>query len=400
MSASEPIGLTDDWDPMTPENYVDPVGVNGTLRRDCPVAHSSQFGGFWALFKRADIVAATKQTDTFVSSPAITVPPFSVADAPWIPLQSDPPQHRQYRRIINPFFFASRLEGFEPELRRLTNDFIDEFIEQGEADLVAELTLRLPATAISLLLGLPLESWKMLHDWTVAIIGAGNRGDFETVGRTYGEMFAFADQLMEARRQKPGEDVMTALVTGEVEGRPLTQAEIRGAFALLIIAGHETTSNAISNALYLFATDHSTAERLRTGGIDDTALEEIVRYCNPVQGMGRTTTRDVEVGGRCIPGGSLVALMFGSGSRDADEFAQPDEFVPERSPNPHLTFGSGQHRCLGEQLARMEIRIVLETVLERLHPIELAGDTKPALWPSIGYHGLPVRFAPGTRRSE
>ena len=396
MSA-EPI-TTDDWDPMTPENIVDPVGVHGKMRQECPVAHSSQFGGFWALFKRADIVAATKQTDTFISSPAITVPPFSVADAPWIPLQSDPPQHRQYRRVINPFFFASRLEGFQPTLRRLTDDFIDEFIEKGEADLVGQLTLRLPATAICLLLGLPVESWTMIHDWTVGIIAAGNRGDFETIGKTYGEMFAFADQWMDDRRKNPGEDVMSALVTAEVEGRPLTQAEIRGAFALMIIAGHETTSNAISNALYLFATDHGLAERLRTGGIDDTTLEEIVRYCNPVQGMARTTTQDVEVRGRCIPGGSLVALMFGAGSRDPDDFADPDVFVPDREPNPHLTFGAGQHRCMGEQLARMEIRIVLETVLERLHPIEIAGDTKPALWPSIGYHALPVRFSPGTRR--
>src|SRR5581483_7828340 len=110
---------TDDWDPMAPENVVDPITVNGKMRQECPVAHSSQFGGFWALFKRADIVAATKQTDVFVSSPAITVPPFSVADAPWIPLQSDPPQHRQYRRIINPFFFASRLESFGPPHCRL-----------------------------------------------------------------------------------------------------------------------------------------------------------------------------------------------------------------------------------------------------------------------------------------
>ena len=396
---AEPI-VPDDWDPMTPENIVDPIRVNGEMRQKCPVAHSTQFGGFWALFKRADIVAATKQTDAFVSSPSITVPPFSIPDAPWIPLQSDPPQHRQYRRIINPFFFASRLDGFQPTLRRLTDEFIDEFIEQGEADLVAQLTLRLPATAICLLLGLPVESWRMIHDWTVGIIAAGNRGDFETIGKIYGEMFAFADQWMDERRKNPGEDVMTALVTAEVEGRPLTEGEIRGAFALLIIAGHETTSNSIAMALHLFATDHDVAGRLRAGGIDDKALEEIVRYCNPVQGMARTTTRDVEVRGRCIPGGSLVALMFGAGSRDPDDFTDPDAFVPDRDPNPHLTFGSGQHRCLGEQLARMEIRIVLETVLERLHPMELAGETKPALWPSIGYHALPVRFAPGPRRAE
>ena len=389
--------MTNDWDPMTPENYLDPVSVHRELRNRCPVAHSEQFGGFWALFSRDDIVAATKQPEIFSSVPAITIPAFSVADAPWVPLQSDPPQHRQYRKIINPFFYASRLESFEPELLRLTNDFIDDFIERGEADIVEELNLRLPATAICLLLGLPVDSWRQIHEWTVTIIAAANSGDFETVGATYAAMYEFADQWMEERRAHPGEDVMSALVTAEIDGRPLTQSEIRGAFTLLVIAGHETTSNALGNAMYLFATQPEVADRLRKNGIDDAAMEELVRYCCPVQGMARTTTADVEMGGRVIPAGSPVALMFGSGSRDEHTFAQPDAFDPDREAHQPLTFGWGPHRCMGEQLARMELKIVLETVLERLEGLELAGEPKPCLWPSIGFHGLPVRFKPGSR---
>jgi cytochrome P450 family 142 subfamily A polypeptide 1 len=126
-------------------------------------------------------------------------------------------------------------------------------------------------------------------------------------------------------------------------------------------------------------------------------MNEILRYCNPTQGMARTVTRDIEIGGREIPAGSRVALMFGAGCRDESVFPDPDKFIIGREPTPHLAFGWGIHRCLGEQFAKLEIKIVLEAVLARIPDFELAGDLTPALWASIGFHSLPVRFAPAKR---
>lgn len=388
------------WDPASPEHAKDPNAAMNRMRASCPVAFSEQFGGFWALFRREDIASAARNTEAFSSVPAVTIPPFSVADAPWVPLQADPPEHRQYRRIINPMFLASRLESFRPQLVQLTHQFINEFIADGRTDLVESLSFRLPATAITMLLGLPVDFWQQLRDWLWAILQGGNTGDFEAIVKTYTDMYAFSDKWMEERRESPADDVMSVLVSAEIDGRPLTVSEIRGAVALLIAAGYETTSDTITNVLVLLDQRRDLRSGVRRqieegGAIQPAALEELIRYGCPVQGMARTTTRDVEVGGQVIPAGSPVALMFGSANRDPDAFADPDEVDLERSPNPHMTFGWGTHRCMGEQLARMEIEIVIQAVMQRMPDYELDGETEPSFWPSIGLHKYPVRFTPG-----
>lgn len=384
-----------DWDPIGPDNIADPVSVHRQMRGECPVAYSEQFGGFWSVFDYADIVRVARETDDFISAPQFMVPNLDVGGVPWVPLQADPPMHRQYRKIINPFFVASRLESFEPRLRQVTNELIDTFAARGHADLATELNIPLPATAICLLLGLPDTAWIKFHEWTIGIVAAGNRGDHQALADVFDDLFAFAREWMGQRRAEPSDDVMSAMLAAEVDGRPLTEQEIFGMFVLLASAGHETTSNALSSAMHYLATHPEDRRRLREEPeLMPTAVEEFIRVFAPVQGQGRTTAKDVTIGDRTLPSNQPIMLMFASGSRDEKKFERPDECIIDRNDKSHVSFGIGIHRCMGEHLARLEMRVVLETLLQRIPDFEIDGPTEGAMWPAIGFHKLPVRFDP------
>jgi cytochrome P450 len=401
MTASSTAAPAEDWDPFGPENVADPVATHNHMRRTCPVAYSNQFGGFWALFKRDDIMTASRDPETFSSAPAISIPAFSIEDAPWLPLQSDPPVHRQIRRIITPSFAASRLESFKDDLEKRANVCIDNFIGRGEADLVKEFTLPFTASGMCFLLGLPEESAEQLHKWTVDILEAGRRGDVDGVMANYGEMYKYADKWMDARLDQPTDDLMTAMVTCKVEEKSLTRGQIRGMFALLVMAGHETTADTMCNALYLLATNREVRDAFhQRQPFDHNLVNEIFRYCNPTQAMARTTTREVEIRGRTIPAGSRVALMFGGGCRDEEAFEDPDTFNPDRTDNAHVAFGWGHHRCLGEPFAKIEVKIGIQAILKRIPEFELAATPTRMPWVNIGYLDLPIRFKPATPRES
>jgi cytochrome P450 len=384
-----------DWNPLSQQSLADPIGTDRELRTTCPVAYTDAYGGFFALFRHEDIVAVTRDRESFVSAPTISVPAAPPGSPPWVPLQSDLPIHRFYRRVLVPFFAASRLQAFEPQLRKMTNELIDGFIEKGETDLAAELCLALPAKAICLLLGLPLEDSVKLEKWTYDSIEAGSRegGTAEKL-RVLGELAEYGAQWLERRRAEPADDVISAMLAAEIDGRPMTPDELTGMFLLLAEAGHETTSNAlISSFYYLAEHPQQRAWLVDQPEITPEIIEEFLRYCAPVRGLARTATRDVVIGGRDIPAGSRVVLMFASGSRDEKVFDNADECLFGRDAVNHTTFGKGIHRCLGEHLARLEMKVVLSEFLRRIPDFKIAGPVQPAMWPTTGYRSLPVRFA-------
>jgi hypothetical protein len=363
------------------------------MRKRCPVAYSQQFGGFWALFRHHDISAATRDTESFISTPTYSWPKLDTG-TPWIPLQSDPPMHRQYRRVIAPFFRGDRLRGFEPRLRELTNELLDSFARSREIDLARELSFPLPAKAICLLLGLPVANGSYFVKWTTDIINRGAAGDFTGMATVYDEVSAFVNTWIEMRRAQPGEDLMDAMLNASIEKRPMTEREIHGMFTLMFGAGHETTANAISASI-LFLSQHPDlrAHLVRHPEHLTQATEEFIRWSAPVRCLARTTARPITVGGRKIPEGVPVVLMWGSGSRDETMFPNPDDFSLDRSNvRKHLSFGDGIHRCIGEELARLEIRIVLEEFLARYSDFELIGDFEKSTWPTNGFHSLPMRL--------
>jgi len=187
--------------------------------------------------------------------------------------------------------------------------------------------------------------------------------------------------------------LLSAMLTADVGGRPMTDAELEGMFLLLAEAGHETTANALTTTVKYLA-EHPDVRRVMAADADAyaAAVEEFVRFASPVRALARTTTRDVKVRGRTIPAGSQVALMFSSGSHDEDQFVDPDVCDFTRDASSHLAFGGGIHRCIGEHLARLEMRVVIRELLRRIPEFELDGEPTKSWWPTVGYPSLPIRF--------
>jgi cytochrome P450 len=383
---------TSDWQPSK-DGTGGWFGVHARMRQECPVAYSDDFGGFWSVFKYDDIVAVARDTDTFISTPAVLVPPIDVG-VPFLPLQSDPPAHRDYRMLLTPLFRGSRLRQFEATLADLTNARIDTFADRASADVSAELCVPVPAGALCLLMGLPPEAWTDLRHWSLGIVHASASGDRDAVMKIFREMFEFVDEWVERRRARPADDLISVLLAARVGGEPLSTSELRGIFLIMLTAGHMTSTTSMNNALAYLARNESAQAQLRAhpDQIGD-AVDELLRFAPPVQGLARTASRRTELGGRTIEAGERVVLVFGSGSRDEDVFEQTDECIFDRGTRDHLTFGTGIHRCLGEHLARLELRIVLTEFLRRFSHFELAGTPELDTWPGMGYLSLPLRLS-------
>lgn len=383
--------VTNDWDPLEPGGK-SAAEQDGEMRHTCPVAHSDTWGGFWSLFRHEDISHAVRDTDTFISAPTQVFPPMDTG-APWLPLQSDPPSHRQYRLPLLPFFRPERVAGFEERLVELTNSLIDDFIDAGEADVAAKLNIPLPAMGMCLLLSLPESNWEHFYRWTTTIIDCSVEGDIDGIRDCFAEISDFANTWVAERREVSKGDVVDAMLQAEIDGRPWTENEIQGTFVLLFSAGHQTTADALSYAMHHLATHPEDRRRLcEHPELIANAVVEFVRLSAPIRALARTTTREVEVNGRTIPEGQPVVMMWGSGSRDEEVFDHPDEFDIDRDNRKHLCFGFGIHRCLGEELARLEISVVLREFLARIPDFELAGDSVQSSWPANGFHNLPIRF--------
>lgn len=390
--------MASDWDPLGPESADNPQAYDDEVRGRCPVAYSSQWGGFWALFKNEDITRALRDPDTFSSVPDIIFPPRPTP-FPWVPLQADPPQHRQYRSPLVPFFRGQRIASFVPRLTEMTNDLIDGFIERGTADVAHELNIPLPAMGICLILGLPEENWTKFYNWTTTFNSSVENGDMEALAQASGEVEDFASELIAERRKNPTNDVVSAMTTATVDGRAWTDEEIRGAFTLVFSAGHETTADALTNAIRYLAVHQEDRRALAENpDLIAKAAPEFVRLLSPVRGLRRTTTRQVEVRGRVIPADSPVVMMWGGGSRDEDVFENPSEFHCERD-NLHRStaFGAGMHRCIGEEFGKLEMTVVLTEFLRRIPDFELAGSEKRSTWPTSGFHHLQINFPRSAR---
>lgn len=387
---------TSDWDPLSERSVRCPAEHDNEVRQKCPVAWSDQWDGFWGAFSHEAISQIARDTDSFISAPTQTWPPMNTG-APWLPLQSDPPVHRQYRKPLVPFFRGERVASFEPRITELANELIDKFAGRGHADFAFDLNIPLPAMGICLLLGLPEKDWEYFYRWTTTIVESSATGDMEAIGTCFQEVVAFADNWIAERRNESRDDIVDAMLRSEVDGRPLTDNEIRGTFTLIFSAGHQTTADALTSAMIYLAEHPEDRRRLvEHPELLPAATVEFIRLAAPIRALARTAAKDTEVSGRLIKAGEPVTLMFGAGSRDETVFENPDAFDPERDNRRHLAFGTGIHRCIGEELAKLEVRVVLQELLKRIPDWELDGEGDRSSWPTNGYHKLPVRFpAPG-----
>lgn len=381
-----------DWDPLDPGVAADPMTAFSELRSRCPVAYSDRYDGFWSITKYDDLVGAGKDTATYSSRELFMVPDPTIDDMQWLPVQVDPPEHREYRGLLQPFFARGRLRAVEEPTRAIFRSHLEAVKGQAVWDAYENLTFPYPAAVLCLLLGFPREDQGSLGRWTSTMMTAAAAGDRASVEAVVHEMYDFIDRLREARVAEPGdpdEDVMTSLIQATHDGEPLTAVQTRSMLIMLLNAGHSTTTHGTSNLIRHLATDQDDQARLRAdpSAIPST-VEEVLRMWSPVAAVGRTTTRDVELRGRLIPQGSKVSLLYGAAGRDDEVFDEPHRFDPTREGVRHLAFGAGPHRCIGAELARLEMRIAAEELLAATTSLRLHAEPEPTTWPRVGVQSL------------
>jgi cytochrome P450 len=372
------------------------------MRDRCPVAHSDAYGGFWVLTRYEDIRTVALDDETFSSAQSIVIPAKQNASQPSIPIETDPPIFHEYRRVMQPLFSPTAVDRLEPAIESFVTGCIDEFIEAGLCDFVHDLADPLPALTTLHKLGLPLDDWarfaEPLHK-TVFL----RQGDPARAGVM--EQLAWIRQVIvdavADRRRHPRDDMITYLVNATVDGRPIESDEVVAMIVLTIQGGFDTTGSAIGNALLYLDADRDARRRLiEDPALIPSAVEELLRFEAPQFALARVATRDVEIGGQHIAAGERILLVWASGNRDETVFSAPNEVVLERSPNRHMTFGLGAHRCLGSTLARREILVALRAVLRRMPDYEIHYEQvvrAQTIGVAYGSFSLPARFTPGPR---
>jgi cytochrome P450 len=314
-------------------------------------------------------------------------------------LVADPPDHTRLRRLVSKAFTPHRIEALRPRVQQITDDLLDQLPKDGSADLVDAFAYPLPMAVICELLGVPFLDGERFRGWSNRIVAPEEddpEGNFEAAEQLVG----YLNQLIEVKRSRPGDDLLSALIqTTDEGGDRLSADELRAMAFLLLVAGHETTVNLISNGVLALLRHPDQLAALRADfSLLDGAVEEMLRYEGPLEGAtARFTRRPVELGGTVIPGGGhQVIIVLASAHRDGGRFPEADTFDIRREPVQHFAFGHGIHFCLGASLARMEGRIAIRSLLERCPELALDGDPADLAWRPghliRGVQRLPVTY--------
>jgi cholest-4-en-3-one 26-monooxygenase len=384
------------------------------LREHAPVywhAHGGEPGwpGFWAVTRHADIGHISRHPEIFSSSQRLAL--FTEAAEDEIEMQRlmmlnmDPPQHTRQRSFVNRGFTPRMIGRLGKHVREICDTLIDEVAPCGEADFVTDIAAPLPLQVICELVGAPAQDRDRIFELSNKMVGYDDpelRSTPEEGLEAAAEIYAFAHELAERRRAQPADDIVTRLLQPDDEGEVLSTEEFDLFFLLLAVAGNETTRNAASGGMLAFFEHPGQWRRLLADpGLVPTAAEEIVRWVSPVNLFRRTATRDTEVGGQAIAEGDKVVVFYASGNRDESVFTTPQEFDIARDPNPHVGFGGGgPHFCLGRHLAALELRVLLQTLAERMPDIELDGEVSRLRSNFLnGIKHMPVRFTPSAART-
>lgn len=399
-----------DVDLCDPDNFVAGVPHEwfALLRREAPVYWhldpNSTGGGFWAVTRFDDAVAVNRDWEHFSSARAATLfhdfDEEVLAQQRMMMLNMDPPMHTRYRRLVNKGFTPRMMRDLETKVVAATDAIIDAVCERGTADFVEEIAAELPLQVIADLMGVPQEDRHRVFDWSNRMIGAEDpeyRVDAEAGTQASLELYAYADELCARKRLDPHQDLLSVLTHAEIDGDQLSQLELDLFFLLLAVAGNETTRNLISGAMVAFFDHPDQWEKLLADrSLLPAAIEEMLRFVSPVMHFRRQATADVTIGDQKVAAGDKVVFWHVSANRDETVFEDPDRFDVSRNPNNHMAFGGGgPHFCLGANLARMEIRIMYDRLLDRLPDIRLDGEVRRLRSNFInGVKHIPVAFTP------
>ncbi len=378
------------------------------LRHEAPVywhpEATAPRGGFWAVTGFDNCVTVNRDWEHFSSARRSALfgdmDDEQLVQQQMMMLNMDPVMHTRYRRLVNKGFTPKMVRDLEAQIVGYADGIIDAVCEKGTADFVEEISAELPLLVIAELLGVPQEDRRMVFDWSNRMIGSEDP-EYQVAGDAAGEaavaVFSYAEELAAKRRLAPSQDLVSVLLDAEVEGEKLDQLELDLFFLLLIVAGNETTRNLMSGAMHAFFDHPEQWELLRQDrSLLPSAVEEMLRYVTPVMHFRRTAEQDIEFGGQDIKEGDKVVFWHTSANRDETVFDNPNAFDITRNPNNHMAFGGGgPHFCLGANLARMEIMVMFDRLLDRIPDIRLDGDIQRLQSNFInGTKHIPVAFAP------
>jgi cytochrome P450 len=367
-------------EPQFSNSFGNPFPWFAYMRQKSPVFYDAEQQS-WMVFRYEEVKRVLSDWQTFSSK--LPHPPEQTELTQSL-LHTDPPKHHSLRSLVAKVFTARRIEELTPRITQLTHELIDQACEKPSFDFIHDLAVPLPIIVIAEIMGIPAADRADFKRWSDGIALS-----LEPDPEALKAMADYFRELLKQRRQNPSADLISDLIAAHESGETLTAQELVDFCMLLLLAGNETTTNLLGNALVCFDEYPEVWNRLRQEPeLLPSTIEEVLRYRAPIQGMERFTTVDVELGGQTIPAGQMVLAWIGSANRDEAQFYQPDEFVMDRDPNPHLAFGNGIHFCLGAPLARLEGKIVLSAVLKRLPNLQVDPSAKLEFLPSIGIHGV------------
>ncbi|MDQ4119720.1 MAG: cytochrome P450 [Actinomycetota bacterium] len=388
--------LHDHFDPICPGLTRGRYGrVAGRMARECPITRTDGFGadegGIWTVSGYEALLDVHKREGTELSNFPVLLQNFGNV-RPVIPMESDPPLHRQYKQIIAEPLSRAAQTAKEPYYREIVRDLIAPVLERGHCDLFTDVCNPLAVHALMDTLGVPGPDRERLAELAVSLV-RGRAGD----GRAAEEIYTYFGGLAEQRRRAPAHDIVSRLCAATVDGRPLTETEILDYCMILLPAGFETTASSMSMMFLILAEEPELQSSLR----DDperipTALDELMRYVTPTRSHTRTVTQEFEIDGNTFRVGDRIYLNWAGANHDPAVFDRPEEIVPDRRPNRHMAYGFGAHLCVGVHMARTEMRVAFEEVLAAMDGIRLTDPD--AVVEEVGttwaVTTLPVEFTP------
>lgn len=389
-----------EYDPYDWRIHEDPYPTYARLRAEAPVYYNEGLD-FYALSRHADVLAGFRNPVDFSNANGVSLEQDVKAARDVMSfLGMDPPEHTRVRTLVSSGFTPRRVRALEPRIREIATHYLDAVVERGECEFIEDFAGKLPMDVISEMLGVPEEARDQLRGWADTVLHReeGNPNVPPAGMEAAANMLGYFSQHVSQRRRQPGDDDLTdALISAEIEGDRLEDRDIIAFLFLMIIAGNETTTKLLANALYWLAKNPDQRKKVD----EDPALiagwaEETLRYDPSSQLIARSLTRDVEVEGVVMPAGARVALLIGSGNRDERAFDAPDTYDVERSTRASLSFGQGTHFCLGASMARLEAQVSLEEVQLRLRNWRVREDGLVRMHSSNvrGFSSFPISFDP------
>jgi cytochrome P450 len=373
----------------------DPYALFARARAEHPAWRHEGFPVV-SVFRHADCQAILRDPQAW-SSAFPTPPGFAPEDVPRSMLATDPPGHTRLRGLVSQAFTPKRVRQLAPRVEAIAGALLDAALARREVDLVEALTYPLPVIVIAEMIGVPAEDRAQFKAWSDALVAPLGTAFFEvappervaTFRRVRGELEGYLVRLVEVRRRAPRDDLLSALVAAELEGSRLSFEELLAMLILLLVAGNETTTNLIGNAVLTFLAHPAALAALRAdAGLMPAAVEEVLRFASPVQMDPRAATRDTTLHGLPVAAGEFVLCWLGSANRDETVFERGETFDLTRPKNPHLAFGFGPHYCLGASLATLEAEVALRVLLRRTRTFRRVDDAPLPLHPSIVFRGV------------